>query len=156
MLHFRLKTSAPFLHSGDSVQRRMGLVLLALSPLLLLYLFYFGLPFLLRLLFVVVVAPLLEGLWLLLLKKDRATCYRRLMDGSALVTGLLMLALPIPSHLPLHTLFIGLVFALWIIKGAYGGLGHNLFNPALAGYVCMVLLFPRISLPFPSIPPLTP
>ena len=53
------------------------------------------------------------------------------MDGSAIVTGLL-LALVLPATIPLWMVAIGSVFAIAIVKEAFGGLGHNIFNPALA------------------------
>ena len=64
-----------------------------------------------------------------------------IMDGSAIVTGLL-LALVLPPTLPLWMVAIGSVFAIAIVKEAFGGLGHNIFNPALAARAFMSVSFP--------------
>ena len=64
-----------------------------------------------------------------------------IMDGSAIVTGLL-LALVLPPTLPLWMVAIGSVFAIAIAKEAFGGLGHNIFNPALAARAFMSVSFP--------------
>jgi electron transport complex protein RnfD len=54
------------------------------------------------------------------------------MDGSAVITGLL-LALTLPPLIPLWMAALGAFFAIAIVKELFGGLGHNIFNPALAG-----------------------
>jgi electron transport complex protein RnfD len=62
------------------------------------------------------------------------------MDGSAIVTGLL-LALTLPPSLPLWMVAIGSIFAIAIVKEAFGGLGHNIFNPALGGRAFLAASF---------------
>jgi len=64
-----------------------------------------------------------------------------IMDGSAVVTGLL-LALVLPTLIPLWMVALGAVFAIAIVKEAFGGLGHNIFNPALAARAFMSISFP--------------
>jgi len=64
-----------------------------------------------------------------------------IMDGSAIVTGLL-LALVLPPTIPLWMVVIGSIFAIAIVKEAFGGLGHNIFNPALAARAFMSVSFP--------------
>jgi len=64
-----------------------------------------------------------------------------IMDGSAVVTGLL-LALVLPPLIPLWMVALGAVFAIAIVKEAFGGLGHNIFNPALAARAFMSISFP--------------
>lgn len=64
-----------------------------------------------------------------------------LADGSALVTAWL-LALALPPGLPAALLVLGVAFALLLGKHAYGGLGYNLFNPAMVGYAALLLSFP--------------
>jgi len=62
------------------------------------------------------------------------------MDGSAVITGLL-LALILPPTIPLWMVAVGSVFSIAIVKEAFGGLGHNIFNPALGGRVFMAACF---------------
>jgi len=62
------------------------------------------------------------------------------MDGSAIVTGLL-LALILPPTISLWMVALGSIFAIAIVKEAFGGLGHNIFNPALAARAFMSVSF---------------
>ena len=62
------------------------------------------------------------------------------MDGSAVVTGLL-LALTLPPTIPLWMVAVGAIFAVGIVKEAFGGLGYNIFNPALGGRAFMTAAF---------------
>lgn len=62
------------------------------------------------------------------------------MDGSAVVTGIL-LGLVLPPTIPLWMVAIGSIFAIGIVKEAFGGLGHNIFNPALGGRAFMTACF---------------
>ena len=62
------------------------------------------------------------------------------MDGSAIVTGMLI-ALVLPPRIPLWIVVIGSAFAIAIIKEAFGGLGHNIFNPALAARAFLAVTF---------------
>jgi len=64
------------------------------------------------------------------------------MDGSAVITGLL-LALTLPPRIPLWMVVIGVFFAIAIVKEAFGGLGYNIFNPALAGRAFLSVCFPK-------------
>ena len=73
-----------------------------------------------------------------LCKKLRGKVF--VMDGSAVVTGLL-LALVLPPMIPLWMVALGAVFAIAIAKEAFGGLGHNIFNPALAARAFMSMSF---------------
>lgn len=65
-----------------------------------------------------------------------------LSDGSAVVTAVL-LALAIPPLAPWWMTLIGVAFAIVIAKHLYGGLGHNTFNPAMVGYVVLLISFPK-------------
>lgn len=101
-------------------------------------LFFFGWGVAIQVVLCVVVAMLSEAIILSLREKPvRAT----LSDGSAALTGLL-LALSIPPLAPWWIAVIGTVFAIVIVKQLYGGLGFNLFNPAMAGYVVLLISFP--------------
>lgn len=68
---------------------------------------------------------------------------RFIMDGSAVVTGLL-LALTLPPRLPLWMVVVGAFFSIAIAKEAFGGLGYNIFNPALAGRAFLSISFPQM------------
>ena len=96
--------------------------------------YYFGYRALLVILVSVIAAILTEyGV-----KKLRKRAF--VMDGSALVTGLL-LALILPPTIPLWMVTIGSIFAIAIVKEAFGGLGHNIFNPALGARAFMAASF---------------
>ncbi len=73
------------------------------------------------------------------IKKLRKRAFR--MDGSAIITGLL-LALVLPPSFPVWMAVIGSVFAIAIVKESFGGLGHNIFNPALGARAFLTLCFP--------------
>ena len=72
-----------------------------------------------------------------ILKQERNT----IMDGSAILTGLL-LAFNLPSNLPIWIILIGALFAIGVAKMTFGGLGNNLFNPALVGRAALLVAFP--------------
>lgn len=63
-------------------------------------------------------------------------------DGTALITAMLM-TIGIPSSAPLWVGIVGIFFAIVIAKQLYGGLGHNLFNPAMVGYAILLISFPQ-------------
>ena len=76
--------------------------------------------------------------WLcLLLRKEKG------FDGSAAVTGAL-LALSLPAGIPLWTAALAGVFSIVAIKQLFGGIGHNLFNPAMAGRALLMAAFPQV------------
>jgi electron transport complex protein RnfD len=130
-------SASPHIHGGDSIEKNMYGVLIALAPALLVALYYFGLGA-----FVVTavsVASCLAFEYLIqrfLLKKTPT-----IWDGSALLTGVL-LAFNLPSNLPIWIIVIGALVAIGIGKMAFGGLGNNIFNPALVGRVFLLISFP--------------
>lgn len=71
-------------------------------------------------------------------KQERLT----ILDGSAVLTGLL-LAFNLPSNLPIWIIIIGALFAIGVAKMTFGGLGNNLFNPALVGRAALLVAFPH-------------
>lgn len=73
--------------------------------------------------------------------KVRGLPTTNLLDGSAVATALL-LALTLPPLLPLWMIVVGVAFAILLAKHAYGGLGHNLFNPAMVGFAVLIISFP--------------
>jgi len=112
-------------------------VILALMPAFLFALYYFGITALLMVLTTCSVAVGTE--WLFSPdKKSLGT----LKDGSALLTGLL-LAFTLPPSIPLWMAVIGAFFAIALGKIAWGGLGFNMFNPALLGRAFLQAAFPE-------------
>jgi len=135
MLHI---SSSPHIHSGDSISRNMYGVLIALCPALLVGFATFGLGALIVTATSISCCLLFE--WLLvkyLFKSQKQT----LGDGSALLTGVL-LAMNLPSNLPMWIIILGSLFAIAVVKMSFGGLGCNLFNPALAARVFLLISFP--------------
>lgn len=110
-------------------------VVLALLPATFFGVWHFGLHALLVILMSVVSAVTAEWVFDYLSEKPNT-----LRDGSAIVTGLL-LALCLPPSVPLYVPYIGAVFAIVVVKGFFGGLGRNFMNPAMAGYVFLLLSF---------------
>ncbi|MEJ8763161.1 RnfABCDGE type electron transport complex subunit D [Phocaeicola sp. HCN-40430] len=129
---------SPHVHSGDSVQKNMYGVIIALIPALLVSFYMFGLGAVIVTLTSVVACMFFEwAITKFILKRSRNT----ILDGSAALTGLL-LAFNLPSNLPLWIIIIGALVAIGIGKMTFGGLGCNPFNPALVGRVFLLISFP--------------
>lgn len=129
-------TSSPHVHSPDSVPTAMRDVLIALTPALLAGLYFFRLPALLVILACVLSAYAAEIVCLKVMKKDSPS-----KESSAIVTGLL-LAFCVPPTLPVWMAALGSLFAVVIAKHLFGGLGQNIFNPALIGRAFLLASFP--------------
>ncbi len=136
-MEFKTWTS-PHLPVNDSVPSMMRLVLLALLPGTVCFFWLFGWGVLFNLLIAGITAVIAEAA---MLKLRRRAVTHTLLDGSALVTGLL-LALALPPLAPWWIPVIGSLFAIIIAKQLYGGLGYNPFNPAMVGYVVLLISFP--------------
>jgi electron transport complex protein RnfD len=128
---------SPHIHGGDSVKKNMYGVLIALAPAFLVSLYYFGLGALTVTLVSVSSCVLFEYLIQKYLMKKPTS----ISDGSAILTGTL-LAFNLPSNLPVWIIIIGALFSIGVAKMAFGGLGNNIFNPALAGRVFLLISFP--------------
>jgi len=129
---------SPHIHSSDSVERNMLGVIIALIPVLIVSLLYFGVGSAIVCATSVVACVFFE--WAInkyLLKNQRLT----ILDGSAALTGLL-LGLNLPSNLPVWIIIIGALVAIGIGKMTFGGLGCNPFNPALVGRCFLLVSFP--------------
>ncbi|MDD5382527.1 MAG: RnfABCDGE type electron transport complex subunit D [Candidatus Margulisbacteria bacterium] len=98
--------------------------------------YFFGLPALVLIVFTTLVAVITEAVCQWLAKRPITAA-----DGSAVVTGLL-LALILPPTFPLWMAAIGAVFAIGIVKVLFGGLGFNIFNPALAARAFLLASWP--------------
>ena len=128
---------SPHIHSGDSTQKIMYRVVYAMIPALLWSVFVFGLDALRVTLIAVVACLAFEYVIQKYLMKIKPV----ITDGSALVTGIL-LAFNVPSNLPWWIIVIGAMAAIGIGKLSFGGLGSNIFNPALVGRVFLLISFP--------------
>ena len=117
---------SPHIHSGDSISRNMYNVLIALIPAFAFSIYQFGWQSLLVTAISVGMCCLTE--WFITTVMLHRKCY--LMDGSAILTGVL-LAFNLPSNLSWWIILIGAFVAMGIGKMAFGGLGNNIFNPAL-------------------------
>lgn len=130
--------SSPHLPGSNSVTIMMRHVLIALLPGIVCVSWLFGWGIVINILLASLTAMVAEAAILALRKRPVTTT---LLDGSALVTGVL-LALALPSLTPWWIPVIGSLFAIVIAKQLYGGLGYNPFNPAMAGYVVLLISFP--------------
>jgi electron transport complex protein RnfD len=128
---------SPHIHNRDSIEKNMYGVLLALAPAWIVSLIYFGLGALIVTLLSVAFCVLFEYLIQRFLFKGKTT----VGDGSAILTGTL-LAFNLPSNLPVWIILIGALVAIGIGKMSFGGLGNNIFNPALVGRVFLLISFP--------------
>ena len=141
---------SPHIHSGDSISKNMYGVLIALVPAFLVSLYYFGLGALI----VTTVAVASCLLFEFLIQKHLFKKEPTLWDGSAVITGLL-LAFNLPSNLPVWIIIIGAFAAIGIGKMPFGGLGNNIFNPALVGRVFLLISFPAQMTTWPVPAPLS-
>jgi Na+-translocating ferredoxin:NAD+ oxidoreductase subunit D len=124
----------PHLWRGLTTQRIMLYVIAALIPAAVAGIIFFGVPAVITLVTSIVFSVGTE--WVA--KKIRGRPF--VMDYSAVLTGLL-LAMVVPATLPWYETAIGAIFAIGIVKEAFGGLGHNIFNPALGARLFMAVSF---------------
>ena len=128
--------SSPHIRGNFRTNRIMLDVVIALLPALAVGVFVLGIRALL--VAVVCIASAVASEWLYsVVTKTRNT----VVDGSAVVTGLL-LAMTLPATVPCWQAAIGSAFAIIIVKALCGGLGQNIFNPALAARAFMMLVWP--------------
>ena len=131
-----LISHAPHIWGGFSTGKIMFVVMFALLFPTAAAIYFFGYYAIYIILTSTATAVLSE----FVIKKLRKK--RFIMDGSAVVTGLL-LALILPPRIPLWMVVIGAFFSIAIVKEAFGGLGYNIFNPALAGRAFLSVCFPK-------------
>lgn len=134
---FRI-ASSPFTHNRQSTSAIMLMVVLACIPGLLAQVWFFGYGTLVQLALAILIALLTEGAVLQLRKMP---VKKRLGDNTALLTAVL-LGVSLPPLGPWWMVVIGTIFAIVIAKQLYGGLGQNPFNPAMVGYVVLLISFP--------------
>lgn len=132
----------PHMHDTESTAKIMWTVSGALLPATLLSVYYFGMPAILVYLVCLVSSLLSEAAVQWMLKKPVT-----ISDGSAFLTGLL-LAMNLPANIPLYIPAVGSFVAIVITKHLFGGLGFNIFNPALIGRAFVLISFPKLMTTF--------
>ncbi len=132
------RKEAPYLSPEASVPAMMLQVLLALVPAALAHVWFFGPGFIFNLLIATLFCVGGEALMVRARGKDPVIA---LADYSALVTAAL-LAFALPSLTPWWVTATGALFAVVVAKHLYGGIGFNVFNPAMAGYVVILVAYP--------------
>ncbi len=132
-----LITPNPHWHSPVSTKRLMLDVIIALCPAVIVSILFYGWSELAVLAVSVASCVLIEWAITRFLMKKPST----IGDLSAVVTGLL-LGMNLPSGIPLWIVFIGALVAIGVAKMTFGGLGQNVFNPAITGRVFLLVSFP--------------
>ncbi|RTE87592.1 MULTISPECIES: electron transport complex subunit RsxD [Gammaproteobacteria] len=130
--------SSPHNHVRRNTQWVMQQVLLAMVPGVLAQVWIFGWGVLIQLAFAIVTAIVAESLFLAFRDKPIKPALR---DNTAILTAAL-LAVSIPPLAPWWVIFIGVIFSIVVVKQVFGGVGQNIFNPAMAGYVLLLVSFP--------------
>jgi electron transport complex protein RnfD len=128
-------SSSPHHVNNEDTQRIMGMVIAALIPSLAVSTYVFGGRVLALTAVCVIASVLMEFLWNKAMKKPQTVG-----DLSAALTGLLI-AFNVPSNLPFYIAIIGCAVAIILVKGLFGGLGHNLFNPAITARIVLFIAF---------------
>jgi electron transport complex protein RnfD len=132
----KLLSISPHIHKGESIPKIMWIVFSSLLPSGIGGVFIFG-PRALWIIAACIVTAVCTEAIILLLRHKRIT----ITDGSACLTGLL-LAYNLPSSLPIWMACVGSFFAIAVVKQAFGGLGKNIFNPALAARAFLLIAWP--------------
>ena len=138
---------SPHAHGTDTVEKNMYGVIIALIPALLVSFWFFGIGS--AIVCATSVAACVFFEWAInkfMMKNERTT----VCDGSAILTGLL-LGFNLPSNLPVWIIIIGALFAIGVAKMTFGGLGNNLFNPALVGRAALLVAFPAQMTTWPKV-----
>ena len=132
------RSPSPHIKQNISVQDMMYKVVYAMIPGALAAMYFFGWGVLFNLIIAITTCLVTEAVMLRMRKREVLTS---LQDGSAFVTACL-LALALPSLAPWWITFIASLFAIAVAKHLYGGLGFNPFNPAMVGYIVVMISFP--------------
>jgi electron transport complex protein RnfD len=132
-----LVSAAPHIHTNRTAKKLMYDVVLALIPAFLVSLYIFGISAFIATAIAVISCLFFEYVIQRFILKTAVT----ISDGSALITGIL-LAFNLPSNLPVWMIIVGSLVAIGVAKLSFGGLGFNVFNPALVGRVFLLISFP--------------
>jgi electron transport complex protein RnfD len=130
-------SGSPHIHGDQTVKKIMWGVVFAMLPALLVSIWYFGIGAITTTAVAVVTCIIAEYFMTRYLLHEKPS----ISDGSAIITGML-LAFNVPSSLPWWQTMLGGIFAIGVAKIAFGGLGKNLFNPALVGRIFLLVSFP--------------
>jgi len=133
-----MRLSSPFFHHALATNNVMLIVIAALIPGTAIQFYFFGYGVLINLFLCAAFAVVTEAFILKLRNKNP---WPVIKDNSAVLTGLLI-GLAIPTTLPFWMSLVGVTFAIVFAKQLYGGLGFNPFNPAMVGYVLLLISFP--------------
>ena len=133
-----LVSAAPHIRTAEDIPKIMYTVLIALIPAVIASVYFFRL-LAIKLMVVCVITAVVSEYIFQRLRKKKIT----VVDGSATLTGLL-LALTLPPSLPLWAAALGTFFAIAMGKQIFGGLGYNIFNPALLGRAFLMAAFPAL------------
>ena len=136
MMHAQV--TSPHAHKPYSTSRLMLEVALATLPGIVVLIYYFGWGVLINLVLATAMAILMEAAVMAVRKRPIGFYIK---DYSALVTAFL-LALAIPPYSAWWIILIGMFFSIVVSKHVFGGLGYNPFNPAMVGYVVLLISFP--------------
>lgn len=128
--------SSPHIRTKENVEKIMYDVIIALIPALLVSVYYFGLRAFFITLVSVIACVTTEYVINKFLKKEKSH-----FDGSAVITGILF-AYVIPVTLPIKFVILGSFISIALGKMVFGGLGHNIFNPALVGRIFLMISYP--------------
>ena len=129
-------SNPPHIKAGQTIKSIMWMVVIALIPATVNSCLIYGLKAVVVVLTAIISAVIAELVYQLLMKKPVAVG-----DGSAVLTGLL-LAMNIPPDAPFWIAGVGSAFSIIIVKQLFGGLGYNIFNPALAGRAFLMASWP--------------
>ncbi len=136
-MKFKL-ASSPHQHAKRNLSQVMKLVIFALVPGILMQTWFYGWGTIIQIMLAIITAVVTEAVVLEIRKKDFEQAIK---DYSAILSAIL-LAVSIPPFAPWWVIVIGTFFAISIVKQLYGGLGFNVFNPAMAAYVMLLVSFP--------------
>ncbi|MBU2978086.1 electron transport complex subunit RsxD [Alteromonas sp. C1M14] len=131
-------SSSPHMRADRDTSQVMRMVLYAMVPGVICQSYFFGWGVFIQIAIATIAALVVEASILAIRNKPVA---RNLSDYSAVLTACL-LAVSLPPALPWWMTVIGVIFAIGIVKQLYGGLGYNLFNPAMVAYVVLLISFP--------------
>ena len=134
-----LVSLSPHIHGKDNTRTLMRDVVIALLPAIAVSIYYFGLSSIKLVAVGIVSCMFVEWFIEKFFMKSKVT----IGDYSAVITGIL-LALNVPANAPWWIMVVGAIVAIGIAKMSFGGLGQNLFNPALVGRVFLLISFPVI------------
>ncbi len=130
-------STSPHIFTREDSRKIMWNTVLSLLPPMLGAIYFFGLRALWVILVSVISAVLAEAIWLYIRKMPLSMA----LDGSQIITGIL-LALTLPPSIPLWMASLGAIFGIIFGKQVFGGIGQNIFNPALIGRAFLMAAFP--------------